>query len=432
MVGLVQELKCIYSNVQSIFNKKNEIELYILENHVDVMFFTECFITDNYDASEYFFEGFQPPVVYKKNRGGACIYIRNGLRFHEVSPPNCLEDSAWIVISTKNSIKRLYGCLYRSPNSTVENNQCLSENIRWAKFNYPEVILVGDFNMPSIDWSTENASNQMGEEFIQILDELGMEQLVNQPTRFRHGQVPSLLDLLVTNIPSCIDKIDMKSPFGNSDHCVISFNVINMYIEKKTIVHRYNFHEMDNDQFLNFLSLYDWDVILSESRDLEQSYSEFSVIINKTIEKCVPLETAHQKKIAPWSNKAIQKLSRKKRKMWDKYKKSYSNEHYNLYKEILNQFNEEKYDAVKKFENNIISNKKTNPKRYYKYVSKKDKYLDRKISLKQNNVIIENNDKCAEILNNYFSSVFTSGQSEIVNDLSAFPFVPDIEDVFYN
>ena len=144
----------------------------------------------------------------------------------------------------------------------------------------------------------------------------------------------------------------------------------------------------------------------------------------------MPLETAHQRKIAPWSNKAIQKLSRKKRKMWDKYKKSYSNEHYNLYKEILNQFNEEKYDAVKKFENNIISNKKTNPKRYYKYVSKKDKYLDRKISLKQNNVIIENNDKCAEILNNYFSSVFTSGQSEIVNDLSAFPFVPDIEDVF--
>ena len=37
--------------------------------------------------------------------------------------------------------------------------------------------------------------------------------------------------------------------------------------------------------------------------------------------------------------------------MWDKYKKSYSNEHHNLYKEILNQFNEEKYDAMKKFEN---------------------------------------------------------------------------------
>ena len=75
--------------------------------------------------------------------------------------------------------------------------------------------------------------------------------------------------------------------------------------------------------------------------------------------------------------------------MCDKYMKSYSIEHYSLYKEIFNQFNEEKYDPKKKLKNNIISNEKTNPKRYYKYVSKKDKYLERKIGLKQNNIIIE-------------------------------------------
>ena len=90
-----------------------------------------------------------------------------------------------------------------------------------------------------------------------------------------------------------------------------------MYIELKNIAQRYDFHIMDNDQFSNYLSLYDWDVVLSDSRELEQSYSEFSVFINKTIKKCELLETAHQKRIVPWPNKVIRKLLRKKRKMWD-------------------------------------------------------------------------------------------------------------------
>ena len=40
-------LKCVYANVQSIFNKKHEIEIYNRNNKFDMMFFTESFILFN-------------------------------------------------------------------------------------------------------------------------------------------------------------------------------------------------------------------------------------------------------------------------------------------------------------------------------------------------------------------------------------------------
>ena len=108
-------LKCIYANLQSIFSKKQEIEILLRESKLDILFFTECFITEGHDISEYQFPGFQS-FVAMKYRGGSCIYVQNDLPAYAVQPPNAVEDSAWVVITTREGTKRLYGCIYRSPN----------------------------------------------------------------------------------------------------------------------------------------------------------------------------------------------------------------------------------------------------------------------------------------------------------------------------
>ena len=74
-----------------------------------------------------------------------------------------------------------------------------------------------------------------------------------------------------------------------------------------------------------------------------------------------------------------------------------------------------KIAAIKAYEENIIANKKTNPKRFYKYVSRKEKYKNNTISLKQNDKIESSPSKCANILNCFFGSVFTDGASETSN-----------------
>ena len=80
MDGSFQELKCLYTNLQSLHSKRKEIELYLQENKVDLMFFTECWITEDHHVSEYSFDGFQT-VVCKKHRGAPFIYIRDYISY---------------------------------------------------------------------------------------------------------------------------------------------------------------------------------------------------------------------------------------------------------------------------------------------------------------------------------------------------------------
>ena len=48
-------------------------------------------------------------------------------------------------------------------------------------------------------------------------------QHVKEPTRFRHGQNPSLIDLTFTNEEGMVDEITYLPGLGNSDHACLCF-----------------------------------------------------------------------------------------------------------------------------------------------------------------------------------------------------------------
>ena len=49
--------------------------------------------------------------------------------------------------------------------------------------------------------------------------------MVDFPTRFREGQTPSLLDLIITNEDGMVQNAEPRSPLGKSDHVVIYFTL---------------------------------------------------------------------------------------------------------------------------------------------------------------------------------------------------------------
>ena len=91
-------VKTFYTNVQSFLSKKKEIEIYLSENNVDILFFTEAWITEEHGDSVISLIGFQSPIISRKSRGGTCIFVKESISFYEVNPPNQCEDSSWIVI----------------------------------------------------------------------------------------------------------------------------------------------------------------------------------------------------------------------------------------------------------------------------------------------------------------------------------------------
>ena len=408
-----QVLTCIYSNLQSLLSKKKEIEHFLDTNKVHLMFFTECWVDETHQPIELYIPGFQEPIIHLKKRGGACIYVSDTLAFEEVTPPNKVEDSVWLKISTEDKTTRLYACIYKSPNSSHENNQNLNENLEWASNRFKEVIIVGDFNLPDVNWTNNSASSACSQCFLETLTDSSYCQLVTENTRFRSGQNPSLLDLVLVSDPNLVSSIEYLEPFGKSDHCTLRFVAKNKQNLRKNMKQKLNHKKIDNDSFRERITAHQWDGVFSEENDFHDAYEFFNDISKNAIKECTPVYKTQEMRRAPWSTKLIGKLADKKRRQWDKYRRTEDPADYSRYQDALNEFTAAKNRAINNYENNVIANKKTSPKRYYKYVSLKNRYNDTKWQLEVSGNTTSDEVKCADGLIDFFASSYTKGKSKM-------------------
>ena len=97
----------------------------------------------------------------EKGGGGTLLYISKKLGQRACRPLNettndkHFRSNVWCwVTPTNNSKKMLVGSIYRSPNSSRENNRLLLEQLERANDIAGEnrVLIMGDFNIPDIDW----------------------------------------------------------------------------------------------------------------------------------------------------------------------------------------------------------------------------------------------------------------------------------------
>ena len=62
--------------------------------------------------------------------------------------------------------------------------------------------------------------------FIDTLNECYLFQHVTQPTRHRHGEVPSVLDLVIYNEEGMVKNLNYSAGLGASDHVILGFDLI--------------------------------------------------------------------------------------------------------------------------------------------------------------------------------------------------------------
>src|SRR5260221_10451501 len=96
----------------------------------------------------------------------------------------------------------LFGCIYRSPNSTMQNDEDMFQLLEKVfSNNRLNTLIVGDFNYPTIDWKnwTSNDNNLSSNLFLDVLRDNYILQKVDQPTRARNNDTPHILDLVLTN-----------------------------------------------------------------------------------------------------------------------------------------------------------------------------------------------------------------------------------------
>ena len=179
------------------------------------------------------------------------LYTKTSLQATLVNlQTNCgnrsFQDSVWCEIRLRGTDKLLVGCIYRSPNSSAENNALLAEHLSLASNRgNSHVIVMGDFNHPEIDWTkiqTTVGINHPATIFLESIRDAFLHQHVSEPTHHRATQTANILDLIFSNEPDMIENLQNLVPIGKSHHSVLSFNIL-CYVEKK----------LQDERFINMI-----------------------------------------------------------------------------------------------------------------------------------------------------------------------------------
>ena len=90
---------------------------------------------------------------------------------------------------------------------------------------------MGDFNLPNIDWVDNTVSggdSTFASQFFDATQDALLIQHSLEPTRHRHGQTSSTLDLVFTSDPDMIQDLSQSPPIGCSDHACLLTLVISL------------------------------------------------------------------------------------------------------------------------------------------------------------------------------------------------------------
>ena len=401
----------LYSNVDSLLNKKSELLVLIDELKPDIIGITEFKAKNQFYIpldSEYEVPNYDL-FMNKDPKRGVALYFHKKLNAKEyyLLGNTKFEECVWGTFVGGKGERVLIGCIYRSPNSSVANDERLFDLLKNEDIQkFDKVCITGDFNFPNVRWDGE-WSGDKNNIFIECIRDAYLLQKVKNPTRHREGQKSTLDDLILVNDDLLISDVYHRAPLGKSDHDVLLFE---LYIPKckdlSIIKYKFNLSKGDYINFKRYVA--EADLTLLED-NVEGLWTKIKNVLLTGMERYIPkVKCTNQKKIKPsWMNKKVLQKIKKKHKLYKRFIQSKIGMDYNRYIIIRNQCNRLIKNSKKEIEMKIARDCKSKPKKFWKYVQEQTKSRVGINALNKGDGSLAASDlDKAETLNNFFASVY--------------------------
>ena len=429
-------LKFFYTNARSliVIDKRTELEMYVVEESPDVIAITESWAKESISDNELQLEGymmFRKDRICNRNRvhgGGVLLYVKDHLIATERKDldTSSFKESIWCVIKCKK-VELLVGVCYREPDSSRENDIGLQELM--SKAGKMSLILMGDFNY-HIDWQRRLGQRNMDRVFLKFVDDHFLFQHVHENTNDKN-----VLDLVFSTDEHVIEDLLVGEKFNTSDHRIIRFNVL-VEIESKMESHSKKLNFFKANYELVRKKIEDTDLVHNLNHlEVEERWRTFLKIMKSVIEDSIPEYKKYYKKW-PWYNQAVKKTRRSRNKAWNKLQvfkkniraKDMDESFYDKLKLLRDKYVKKRNiakatvkKAIRTYEEKLCHNIKNDSKSFYSYMRSKHKKKDTVGPLKNHHgVIITDPLETAHELNNYFGSVFTKENMQVVVNPESF------------
>ena len=418
----------MYTNADSLLNKRDELTIRIRCNPPEIIAITETLPKHEVEINpevEFHIPGYDL-ILSKQSSRGVAVYIKESIphRPHELTD-TVYSDHVWMLIEPRQQEKVLLGCVYRSPNSSETNNEKLNDIINQAgKVTGTHLIIVGDFNYKEIDWNREVAACNESHPATKFLDTVTgnfLTQHVDEPTRFREGQTPNMLDLVISNNEQLVQNIVSSAPLGKSDHVVLEVH-LSIASQSTVTPEKLNFYKGNYEEMIKELQEVNWTDEL-EGKTVDEAWNTLASKLTVTMEKHIPKSGKRKPQRKIWMSKATDAAVQEKHKTWNRYQKSKSADDHEIAKQAGYESTRITRQAKADFEKLIVDGIKKNPKSFWSYVAYKTSIRSGIGDLQnaEGEIVTSDQDK-TELLNAFFTSVFT------VEDLTNIPEIPQQTD----
>lgn len=406
---LISHLNLLLLNAQSITSKKASFTNLLNEHNPDIIAISETWLNPDILSSEFLPAEY---TAFRRDRpdgyGGVLLACHNSLNCQMLTTD--LNSEAIACQLTFENHNSLIVCVfYRPPNRSSESIINLCNFLKTIIDNYPHlpIWIAGDLNLPNIDWEINHINGSaypstLCELFLDFILEYGFIQSIKDATREQN-----ILDVFFTNRPTLIQSC--CSVPGISDHeavlikslvtitpqktkprKIILWNKADIPSIKETIAH------FSSEFFSNF----------STSTPVDTLWEKFKSLCFRCISfiPTKPIRSSHTK---PWISSYIRRLTRKKQRLFNVAKRTNCPLKWQAYKNIKKEVQQKCRTAYYKYITSLCDETGSVTKRLWSYIKQQRKDNCGVTSLRHDGTLYNDDTTKAQLLNDYFTSVFT-------------------------
>jgi Reverse transcriptase (RNA-dependent DNA polymerase)/Endonuclease-reverse transcriptase len=397
-------LNVLYTNAQSLASKLEELTATAEILSPDIILLTETWTNSTVNNANMTIPGYRIEERLDRSDtangigGGLIIYVKDKYVTVPYTNNSIFNQYTGIILKT-NSRQLTFLLIYRPPSSGSENTEELCKLISDLK---RDTFIIGDFNMPGINWNAETADAK-GRMLLERTAAEGLEQLVDFKTHVRGN----ILDLVLTNSPEKVISVTDEGRLGRSDHCMI---LVKIESSLKTKVSHTKITCWKRGNYENIrwnLQNVRWHEMIG-SKNIEDSWNIFKKEVGKQVAQEIPNFIPSGKQKPKWLTREILRLISQKKKAWKKVLSNSSVKNETEYNDIAKKLKKSITSAKRKLEKELANNKKGNGQLFRQYIKQRTRSRDPVGPLTgEDGGSVTEDLAIAEQLNRFFASVFT-------------------------
>lgn len=341
------------------------------------------------------------------------MFARENIQLKIVTPGVCYANCEVLCLDLnyRSDLFRFI-LVYRSPSfSDISSITCLTECLNSLIVSNQIVILLGDFNLPDIDWNSFNyPDSTVHNLFMSVFQHHGLSQFIVSPTRS-----DNILDLLFSTHHDALANISIQPPLSSSDHNTILFD-LNLPISNlpdpadpsKSIY--YDYKNADFPSINHYLSSVDWPSCFSACSNIDDYLSIFLNHLNYAISSFVPTRSSppshRNRKLHRKYPRFIRNMLSVKALLWRRYRLSPSAASKQVYTKQSFKCKAAIESFYVKIEDNLSCSNDLGA--FYKYVNRKLHRVPpvHPLARPDGSLTVDPSEQ-AKLFNLFFSSVFT-------------------------